>query len=306
MQENWINKIVEHQTTPPQGLWHNIASQLDNEDEHLDNLKLKLLSYETAVPGVVFKNVFDQLDKDEGKIYPITKNRQKRTTVFIRIAVAASLVTIALLLFFNNKKTADTDKAVATAPVNQPASKTPAAGIMPAATIPAPGINKKNDGEKIAGIPVQKTNPLQAAVNYTRAKHAVNEELNLPAYPGNIAKLQSAQQLMPVSSKLINALNRYITITGPGGESVKLSSKFGSIPGILNNGNAGLEANDIDAVINESSKWSTTFAGWRNKMAGNIITPSLINFLDIVELSEFLEEKKLTISQLDLRYLNLY
>jgi hypothetical protein len=303
MQQSWINKIIEHQTTPPQELWDSITSELDEKDEHLHTVKQKLLAYETAAPAIVFKNVFDELDKEDGKIYPITKNKQKLRAIIIRMAAAAAVITIAILLFFNNKKTVTTDTIEATIALSKPAINQPQPGMAAADSLPLPGTSKNADAQKIAAIPQQKISPLQAAVNYLQPRGGIIEQ-NLLQNANN-AEEQTMQQLMPVSNTLLSALNRYITITGPGGESVKLSSKFGNIPGVFNSGNAGSEAN-IDAIIKQSSKWSNAFAGWRDKMAGSIISPSLINFLDIIELSDFLEDKKPTISQLDLRYLNLY
>jgi hypothetical protein len=103
-------------------------------------------------------------------------------------------------------------------------------------------------------------------------------------------KLQNENGDTPMDISLMNTGNAYISITGPDGQPVKVSSKLSSLVGYLSNSDVNTREN-LDVIIQESAKWRAIFSAWRNKMANNALAPSLSNFMDIIELSEILENK---------------
>ena len=72
--------------------------------------------------------------------------------------------------------------------------------------------------------------------------------------------------------------SRYITLTSLNGDKVRVSSKFSNYIGSLNQSNP------------EDPAWSQKFTEWRNIMQNKALTPTTANFLDIVELTDLLEE----------------
>ncbi len=81
----------------------------------------------------------------------------------------------------------------------------------------------------------------------------------------------------------------YITITGPDGIAVKVSSKFSNLVDYMTDEdvNTGNYANTASA---DEKIWKNKFREWRNKMSNTNVTPSLTNFMDIIELSKVLNE----------------
>ncbi len=152
---------------------------------------------------------------------------------------------------------------------------------------------KKLVKKAIANLPEKNlTNP-EPANFYSPAYVKGNAPIELAQMP----KVEFTQMLQdvngetPMDISLMNAPNSYISVTGPDGQSVKVSSKFSNLINLLNDKNPAAVEN-IDIIISESAKWRSTFANWREKMTNNSIAPSISNFMDIIELSKMLESKK--------------
>ena len=71
---------------------------------------------------------------------------------------------------------------------------------------------------------------------------------------------------------------RYITVTTPEGKKVKVSSKFSGAIGSLYQG------------PEEDPKWTKKFTEWREIMQNKALAPTTTNFLDIMEMTDFLEQ----------------
>jgi hypothetical protein len=71
--------------------------------------------------------------------------------------------------------------------------------------------------------------------------------------------------------------SRYIIVTTPSGQKVKISSKFSNYVGSLYQDSAA------------NSDWYKKFEEWRGKMQNQTVTPTTSNFMDIIEMSDFLE-----------------
>jgi|GEM_PF-6746967 hypothetical protein len=76
--------------------------------------------------------------------------------------------------------------------------------------------------------------------------------------------------------------SKYITVAGPNGDAVKVSSKLSGLTAyIADNKNEANVDNDF---------WKSKFKSWRDKMSQNDIAPSLTNFMDVVALSKIVRE----------------
>jgi hypothetical protein len=329
MSDNWLNKIRSHQATPPQGVWMNIANELDNETEAVD-LKTKMYNYQSIPPSNVLANIFatldkeaeqspasfseriynykqeppasawqniiNDLDKSEAKIVPLINNKKNLRAIYFRMAAAASVIAvIATTIWLSNRNTDNPTKnpiVSVTPEIKQPVT----AEVKKENTaLPAsdPQEKKLPQEKTIAQTNVKKTAPLPVAdnivPNYVKG-NTTNDLADNPA-AANKEKLQDVNGNTPNDIALMNTPNTYISITGPDGQSVKVSAKFSNLIGYLTDNSADTKEN-IDVIISESAKWRKIFAGWREKMTNNSVAPSISNFMDIISLSEVLEAKK--------------
>jgi hypothetical protein len=87
----------------------------------------------------------------------------------------------------------------------------------------------------------------------------------------------------PATADINNDSSKYITVAGPNGDAVKVSSKMSALTAYI--------ADDKSVAANsDNSFWQSKFKAWRDKMSQNSVTPSFTNFLDIVELSKIVKE----------------
>jgi hypothetical protein len=328
MPTNWLHKIQHHQTTPPEGVWKDIASQLDALDSATPlTLSEKLQAYEAAPPDTVFNNIFNKLDaviketppayvkkiyeykaappatawdnikalldKPAAKIINFEAVKSNRKLLYIRMAAAAAVTGIIVMtIFLSKQKPAPVTEEIVAVKAPKESATTANTGIdtMPPAV--AEFNEKKNDvKEPIAYRPTHKIKKQQeqALPTYTTGNTVIALAENPAA--ANKEKLQNTSGETPMDIGLMNTPNTYLSITGPDGQSVKVSSKFSNLLGYLNGNNEGTLEN-LDIIISESAKWRATFAAWRDKMTNNALAPTPFNFMDIIELSKVLEAKQ--------------
>ncbi len=317
MSVNWINKILSHEETPPQGVWMNIANELDKEEQENDsNLTTKILAYEAAPPATALVNIFNTLDRedtdnyatrmynhqeeppalawkniaaqlndeDRAAVVPFENKKNNVRTLYIKIAAAAAILTIVVttVLLNSKEKPANINESVAAVTPQNQQNTTPKVDVEKT-TLPA------SDSHENIINPAQNKSTVEEVlvIDYVKG----NETVPLAPDPAeaNKEKLQNSKGETPQDITLMNTPNTYISVTGPDGQTVKVSSKFSNLISYL----TGDETEEnLDLIIKESAKWKTTFAAWRDKMTNNVVAPSFGNFMDIIELSKVLEEKK--------------
>ena len=324
MNSNWLHRILKHTETPPEGAWKSICATLDEEGTVRQDLQAKLQQYEVAPPVAVMENIFNrvaedddaalqfperilnysqepprtawknivtQLDEDSGKVVPLIKNTR---TMYLRAAAAVLIIIAGSVWILSKQKTGIGEEQAVVKPKNQLITL-PDSNSGKTAPAPAPTAEKQTPVDALAYQPGNRTLSNPSALLDTLSSAYVpghrTENLALAPAPGNKEKLQNGTGETPMDISLMNTPNTYISVTGPDGQTVKVSSKFSNLISYLNEENTGIQEN-LDLIIKESAKWRATFAAWRKKMANNEVAPSLTNFMDIVELSKVLEEKK--------------
>ena len=325
MKEPWHNRILNYTVSPPEGVWDDIASTLKEEENNTTGFTATILDYQIAPPPVAMANIFAALDNEEHAVsaLPVTEKMQQYTQkppdavwnninasldkkepaaviqlppgvnklkVIYRIAAAAVFAVILIPILLNKKKTAADITPVATIKTGtKPASVIADTNKAPAkSAAETASLNKISTTHKKNDIPVT-FYPLPDTMKYSKGIDIADLATD-PRKTGK-EKLKNADGQTPEDIGLINTPNSYISITGPDGKSVKVSSKFSSLIGYLKEQNPETIEN-IDIIIKESAEWRATFTKWRNKMTNNTVAPSLGNFMDIIELSKILEEKK--------------
>jgi cytoskeletal protein RodZ len=325
MFHNWLNKILTHKVSPPEGVWVKITNELDKENESAGtNIKAKIFAHEVVPPAKVLGNIFTELDKDDGQILPayiskvynhkaeapentwenivkeldkndtkiiLLNNNKTSNAFYFRLVAASVIVIIAISIIWQNNKKTDNkaNKIASSSQSRQNISSTKKEKI----NLPAADTKKNNSEKLIAQNTATKKTEQQAPNTYIPGYVKGNEIIDLAQAPNTVnnEKLQTASGQTPMDISLINTPNTYISITGADGQTVKVSSKFSNLIGYLTEKNSGAHEN-LDIIIQESAKWRTVIAGWRAKMSNNSVAPSLVNFMDIIELGEVLEDQK--------------
>lgn len=318
MNSNWLNKIRQHQATPPQGAWKNIAKTLDEEETKttgfaarlaefettapvsaakniftlLDTTEQppfteKLYNYEAEVPQTAWPNIINDLDKAETKVIAIGANR-KLPPVYLRVAAAVGVITLLSISIWLLNRQQGTEVIAGDIKKNLPQNNTTGSNNSAEKLVAA---NTKETATTTTAASVKPASGTAPALAYIQ--HSQTEALAQNPIAFTKEKLQNSNGETPQDVTLINntAANSYFTITGPDGQPVRVSAKLAGFINYLNNDNLDTKEN-IEIIIQESSKWRATFAAWKQKMINNSIAPSLTNFMDIIELSNVLEEKK--------------
>ena len=285
MSQNWQQRILNHEEIPPKGVWESIAGKLDN-----DNWQSRLFEHEEMPPSGLWENIAGKLD-EAAPVISIQKNSNKK--IYRMIAAAASVIAIALLavFFLNQKKVIGNNNIAATE------TKKTGEAVAP--------LVKANDTVEQQNITAATSPAKEKIITKTKKTTAV-EETTIPeiAYVKNNETAPVAgPPVLNKNQKLTNSLgettndislmsspNNYISITGPNGESVRVSSKFSSVINYLNDKAPSAEEY-LDKVIKEGTLWRGKFKTWRDKMINNSLAPSPENFMNIIELSSVVKEK---------------
>ncbi len=284
-QYDFVAKLADYSFAPPSTAEENIFLLLDEEDN--ENFTKRIYDYSETAPADAWDNISGVLDKQKARVIPF---KQKN---YLRVAAAVAAVVVVSFALIKLTRSENDNIVAASKPVVSPQTSLPQQGGQPNEVIAQVESTTKN----ASSITQNKTSHSvvsQTTVGKPQAPvYALNsDELQLLPNPakGKKEKLQNSNGDTPEDIALINTPS-YITVTGPDGRPVNVSAKFSSLLEYLMDKNPATQEN-IDIIIKESAKWKATFAAWREKMTNNNVAPSLSNFMDIIELSEVLENKK--------------
>lgn len=215
-----------------------------------------MYNYEATPPEGVWKAIAAELDGNEAKVIPMNPKKNKR---FYYMAAASVLIILLGIIFFTNRYSKKEYEQQATSSQKDSGSNNNNDHLI--MTVPteekATAKNTVENNELVAQNKTQKGGP-----NQKPDKDAINN--NDSAYNNLIASNAS----------------RYITIEGPQGQPVKVSSKMASL---------------IDSSETKTASkpiWNKKINEWKEIMKGNTLAPTPGNFLDIVELTKSLKDNR--------------
>jgi hypothetical protein len=289
--EDWSTKIYLEEATPPPGAWHEIAAALNHTEN--SNWQAKLYEKEITPPAGVWAAISTALDATDTRVITM----QPRRRFYYRLAAAAVVIVAVAgtaLWFAGNQSTNTAAQTTAknTAPeekLNPAEKQTAETTILPGAETqekqqPAAVIVKKQTKPTVTQADDKIIPPLEYVKNNQTGFLPENPVLNnSKKLPGNNGQVNTDIALMDAPA------NTYISISGPDGQSIRVSSKFANLIGYLSDGPTKEER--LDVIIRESALWKATFRQWKEKMISNTAAPSLGNFMDIIEMSKLLNEK---------------
>ncbi|MFN8251968.1 MAG: hypothetical protein U0V75_08820 [Ferruginibacter sp.] len=317
MNSNWQHKIRQHEATPPGDAWNNITSMLDApagfagklaafesippesaqknifalldaSGETQDSFPVKVYEYEINAPDGAWPNIVAALEKDTARVLPLQPQGRRIQLPYLRIAAGVILLAVISLGIW------------LISPDSKPGTPESTASAQPKSPI-KPAEQNNITGNSSVSFPAQPKSIAATSQNTTgQTNHSRNVQyvqdeadfsLVLDPAQGNPDKLQAISGETPQDISAMNANSGYVVTAGPDGEQVRISVKLSNYIRLLTEKDPKQKEN-IDLIIEESAKWRAIFAEWRERMINNAVAPSITNFMDIIELSNILEEKK--------------
>jgi hypothetical protein len=291
--QDWSTEIYLKEETPPPGTWNEIAASLNAAEN--SNWQTRAYEKEVTPPAGVWAAISTALDTTDTRVITMQPARSSKKFYYRLAAAAAVLVAIAgTALWFAGKQPADiTVQPIAKNTSNSSQENAAAKATAETIALPAAETQEKEQPAAIAKKQTKPTvtqaddkiiPPLEYVKNNQTGFLPENPVLNnSKKLPGNNGQVSTDIALMETPA------NTYISISGPDGQSIRVSSKFANLIGYLSDGPVKEER--LDIIIRESALWKATFRQWRDKMISNTAAPSLGNFMDIIEMSKLLNEK---------------
>ena len=242
MSENLKNKMYNYEVIPPQGVWESID---------------RLLAEENATS-----------EKPAAVIFPKRSGKLK----FIAMAAAAVVILIVFIIIFRTtSKITTTTAGIYTDSDGNYANSLPDGNKTllkykrADAILKVPFESDSSSSSEDASLLANNDAPPTAGPT----ENTVNDNARVDKNKASDSKKQDHG---------LNKVKTYITITGPEGQPVKISSKIASL----------LVKSDQKDTVNV--KWNKKLLEWKNTMQSNTLAATPGNFLDIVELTNTLTE----------------
>ena len=247
MSQTLKEKMYEYEAMPPQGVWESIASQLDEEN---------LASQEPL------KELSDPI---------ISLQQKKRGSLkYIWMAAAAVFIGFACFLVFRPSE------------VNPVAiTSTETSGNQKDFAIQNKNKLSSSSGRRdaILKVPVDEDNSDKSTDEPLIANNTTSPEVGPAEKTAN--DNSGSEDKKADSKKSTSKTTRehtYITIAGPQGQPIKVSSKVAALMG------------SPEDNTNQNPAWNKKVIEWKKAMQSNTVAATPGNFLDIVELTNTLTE----------------
>ncbi len=226
----------------------------------MEDIKSKMYNYETTPPEGVWNSIVAELDGNEAKVVPLARRRNKNFAYLAAASVATLL--FSLIFFINRFSNSANEEYVKSASNTNNKSDSRVNNTNVIMTVPIE--EKTITNNKIENTELLTQNKLKENGSQIKRKEVIKDK---PSADNNLI----ARNVAP---------SRYITIEGPQGQSVKVSSKMASL------------IDSTETKLSSKPIWNKKIDEWREIMKVNTLAPTTGNFLDIVELTKTLKDKK--------------
>ncbi|MBS1751979.1 MAG: hypothetical protein JST63_18925 [Bacteroidetes bacterium] len=286
------DRLNHAEISPPPELWDNIIHDLEND--HLI-FKTQLKNATILPPNTVWQNILEQIEPAKEKKVIIINI----PTIF-RIAAAASIIGILFFTsnYFFSKKAVEHETAVVKpkipATTQQPVSpyirkETQASSSGKKYIASASDINKKLKSTRFSNDAIESFSehsfqlPTMAAVSPVPA--SVTDRYDV--HEGFSRHVRNLKGEIREDVTLLDLPNSYFFMTGPDGQSIRVSSKFRNTIQYLNGSNT---EELLDVILKESRYWKNRFRTWKEEVNNATFMPAPSNFMDIPELMRLLDQ----------------
>jgi len=299
---SWKDTIYNHETAPPPGLWNKIAQELDDDFVVFRN---RLYDVEIVPPESNWEQIVSKTasaTENKPKIFRIRKEFQ--------VAIAAAITGILFLTinYFITGNEEEINNRTRQQPVSEKSLQQPP-NNAPAIS----GTTNNNVDSERGGS----TKSSLIAANATRNadKKAASRNLSNPFYSEKLTleapqtayvpkeetsftdrydlgsrsskKIRNLNGEIREDIRLIDLPNSYFFMTGPNGQSIRVSSKFRNTIQYLD---GSQKAEMLDIILKESGYWRNQFKLWKEEVGHSTFVPTMNNFLDISELMKLLQQ----------------
>lgn len=216
----------------------------------MSDFKKRMYNYEEAPPEGVWESIALNLDT-RAKVIPI--NRKKNYTWYY--VAAASVIVILFCLIFFNRESSKSDEKIFTQ---------------------TPGIKDDTANNNLIMTVPQEEKTIAKNQTHIETPTTPLENKSQKGGPNH----DQAKDDKEDSNLLASNTPRYITIEGPQGQPVKISSKMALL---------------IDSSETKKATkpvWHKKIGEWKEIMKTNTLAPTPGNFLDIIELTKSLRDNK--------------
>ncbi len=288
-------KLANYEQTAPEKIWDSIATKLSEEEKiESKNLTTKLLDYGVTPPSFIWNKISIEINKEETKVIQI--GSQRKIGNYIKFAAAASVAVIigsAIWFSANTPSTIDTPLANNTNTTILKKENIPSVFPNNTDKLLTTDTQEKAITSKLTVAKTER-NTVDKTKEIATIDFATTEQVNPLAknpFDNNAEQLVNSTGDAPINIDLVATPNTYMTIVGPDGQSVRISTKFSKQLGYFTERNPDAIEN-IDVIIKESKIWRTKVAAWKEVLNSPSISPSISNFMDVIEMSTILSKKK--------------
>lgn len=203
----------------------------------MKSFKDKMYNYEVTPPSESWPIISSALDEVSSIVQPVKKSSK---ILYLSLAAAVTIIIFSAVLWFNNSDKKTNETIVQSTKSNNDLSSD----------------NKNSSIKTDDKITVPDTNEDDNNLASQTNKNKDDKNLN--------------------SGESESSTKKYITISGPQGQPVKISAKVASL----------IVSSDDQNPPNPV--WSAKVKKWKDIMKANTLSPTTANFLDIVELTHTL------------------
>ena len=277
------NKMFNYEVTPPEGVWKNVASNLQESNEYLA-LSAKMYDVEVMPPATSWAAISQALGNEQ----PI-RARPVRRLIF-KLAAAAVLLGVILTgsLYF----LADESQLQTAGNIKEPV-QVPAQSKEQAETNEDEDLEIQQRSDERIIYAVNEPRHTSGARSSSKVRSLRKVRINEPSTEGTdisvpVRPIRNEWGDIIQDPQIISNGEEYISVTGPNGQQTRISAKFIDALQYLNGSNT--YSDYADASYYESASWQRKFEEWRNKIMQTSYIPSSTNFLDIMEFKELISK----------------
>jgi hypothetical protein len=274
------NKISNYEVSPPVEAWKNISAELNEHNRFLP-LAEKMYNHEVQAPVNSWANISVLLKAERET--PVRSMRG----LFVKLAAAAVVLGVILLsglYLVDQEKSQQTVAENSEKPV-KPVTKNsiPEPADMPvskpniAATLPAISFSAAPRVRTAIRERLERKRRILSASTVKPDYYDINQSMYDIGVQATLIRNEKGDIIQAPAVLRNGNSDEYISVTGPNGQQTRISAKFADVL---------LYLNKNENMQNE--EWQRKFEDWRGKIMQTSFIPSSNNFLDILELKDFI------------------
>lgn len=278
MSDELKHKMYDYEVNPPEAVWDSIAGELE-EDAALNPLREKMQAYKVMPPKAAWRNIVAALKKET----PVKNIAFKK--IYQWSAAAAVILSVGAYYLLNYSHTGkvihDKNTLVNNANETEQTSSNSYSHVI---------ANKEDLASAVKHIAADRFSRRKMydyedarilPLSYVEDAEPIIDEEAASVTPRPI--LAASGELIQDKSVVNPNNDEYISVTAPNGQQTKISSRFINAMPYFN-------TNNSDKMEASENSWQQRIHEWRKKILQSAFVPSSGNFMDILEMTELVDE----------------